>query len=631
MPQQHLFLFTIGPVQSFIAQARKTQDLYAGSRILSELIKAVIDTIGRDKVVFPYANYKTGKEWDAVESLPNRFVAILESDTEAQTLGEAAKTAVEAKWADIAQKALPRWNAAVDAQINQHLDIYWIAQPLSDNYRNDYATLERLMGAVKNSRSFEQFQYNDTIGEQGRKCSLDGERNALFYRKKKVIEENSTIRYQTPNFLYAAHEASKRLDRGEALSAVSYTKRLFLPEEEEFKKFPSTAEIALLRVLTKMKFNKSAQICMNMLLRVNAQLFFEENVRSPKVIDDILENADEKGLNAKAIKQCYETFWKYAKQEGHSQLKYYAILTFDGDSMGKWLSGDTNLLPEKDILGKDIDLQQFQTDFSEKLSEFAKKAKELIDDNNYGKTVYAGGDDYLGFINLNYLLGILIDLRQAYKTMVSEPLEKDYPLLKPLSFSAGVCIAHYKEPLALVLNTARQMQSKAKDTYEQQDKDALAITVIKGSGETAETVWKNDQTTKLLQILQHFQGEEGKEGIDDKGWRFSNKLVVVLQQEFKRLTDTNNTLTVDTDLLKHEITRISQRQYNGDKKLKSTKCANLSKLLFDLYKESNEANIDNYFAALDILRFLNRQLDEQHLYTSEDEQTPPTDSLTDNN
>ncbi|NTW88345.1 MAG: hypothetical protein HGB26_04300 [Desulfobulbaceae bacterium] len=34
--QQYLFLFTIGPVQSFIAQARKTRDLYAGSAILLE-------------------------------------------------------------------------------------------------------------------------------------------------------------------------------------------------------------------------------------------------------------------------------------------------------------------------------------------------------------------------------------------------------------------------------------------------------------------------------------------------------------------------------------------------------------------------------------------------------------------
>ncbi|NPA53826.1 MAG: hypothetical protein GXO21_04085 [Aquificae bacterium] len=36
---EYLFIFTITPVQSFIAQARKTRDLHAGSRILSELIK----------------------------------------------------------------------------------------------------------------------------------------------------------------------------------------------------------------------------------------------------------------------------------------------------------------------------------------------------------------------------------------------------------------------------------------------------------------------------------------------------------------------------------------------------------------------------------------------------------------
>ena len=40
---QYLFLFTIGPVQGFIAQARKTRDLYAGSAILGEIISAAID------------------------------------------------------------------------------------------------------------------------------------------------------------------------------------------------------------------------------------------------------------------------------------------------------------------------------------------------------------------------------------------------------------------------------------------------------------------------------------------------------------------------------------------------------------------------------------------------------------
>ena len=37
---EYLFLASIGPVQSFIASARRTRDLWFGSMLLSELAKA---------------------------------------------------------------------------------------------------------------------------------------------------------------------------------------------------------------------------------------------------------------------------------------------------------------------------------------------------------------------------------------------------------------------------------------------------------------------------------------------------------------------------------------------------------------------------------------------------------------
>lgn len=50
-------LFTIGPVQSFISTARKTQDLWAGSYILSYLtykcLEPLIDKLGPDVVIYP--------------------------------------------------------------------------------------------------------------------------------------------------------------------------------------------------------------------------------------------------------------------------------------------------------------------------------------------------------------------------------------------------------------------------------------------------------------------------------------------------------------------------------------------------------------------------------------------------
>jgi CRISPR-associated protein Cmr2 len=50
---RNLLLFTIGPVQSFISQARKTQDLYAGSKLLSVLIGEAIKFVGEDNMIFP--------------------------------------------------------------------------------------------------------------------------------------------------------------------------------------------------------------------------------------------------------------------------------------------------------------------------------------------------------------------------------------------------------------------------------------------------------------------------------------------------------------------------------------------------------------------------------------------------
>ena len=72
----NLFLFTIGPVQSFIAQERKNLDLYAGSKILSRLCNVAMETARQEgiKIIVPQVV-------EGVESLPNRFVGkIAESD-----------------------------------------------------------------------------------------------------------------------------------------------------------------------------------------------------------------------------------------------------------------------------------------------------------------------------------------------------------------------------------------------------------------------------------------------------------------------------------------------------------------------------------------------------------------------
>ena len=51
----HLLVISVGPVQEFIAAARRTRDLWFGSRLLSEISRAVAKSVESQggKLIFP--------------------------------------------------------------------------------------------------------------------------------------------------------------------------------------------------------------------------------------------------------------------------------------------------------------------------------------------------------------------------------------------------------------------------------------------------------------------------------------------------------------------------------------------------------------------------------------------------
>jgi len=121
-------LFQLGPVQAFIAQAKTTRDLWAGSYILSYLnAKAmcrIAEEYGPDHIIFPqikgnpiidrmlwseYGNEleftdEAYRQWCAKQlltpSLPNRFLAIIPHKDAAKVQAD-LESAVRATWKDI--------------------------------------------------------------------------------------------------------------------------------------------------------------------------------------------------------------------------------------------------------------------------------------------------------------------------------------------------------------------------------------------------------------------------------------------------------------------------------------------------------------------------------------------------
>ena len=117
--------FTLGPVQGFVAQARRTRDLWAGSFLLSYLsgcaMAAVLKAGG--KIVFPHVAGKSGIEdallkaicdpnpnrrGPSVGSLPNRFKAQVPAGIDGKCCSDAVRTAwnkiAEAVWDAVAAR-----------------------------------------------------------------------------------------------------------------------------------------------------------------------------------------------------------------------------------------------------------------------------------------------------------------------------------------------------------------------------------------------------------------------------------------------------------------------------------------------------------------------------------------------
>lgn len=181
LPKPAFLLFAIGPVQDFIATARKTQDLWAGSYLLSYLswstMKVVAEEFGPDSLIFPdlcgqpfVDKWLIDKGLQQIEepnreelsspTLPNRFLAIVPEGSVkdiAEKAKEAVKntfkdicSAVKAKMAETLKIDSPQWNDIWQRQTEDFIETYWAAVPVN-NYDNFLKAYKPLMGLTSDT------------------------------------------------------------------------------------------------------------------------------------------------------------------------------------------------------------------------------------------------------------------------------------------------------------------------------------------------------------------------------------------------------------------------------------------------------------------------------------------------
>jgi CRISPR-associated protein Cmr2 len=627
----HLFLFTIGPVQSFIAQARKTRDLYAGSQILSELVTVGMDAFS-GTVIFPDKSS---------QSKPNRFLGWIEhigDDKALRAIGKEVEAAVREAWKGIADKAVEGLAkpAGYDEQIENALQIFWAFQPVKEAaYHVAYRNIERTMGAIKNVRPLRQYHYQQEnqemmVGERGRKCSLDGERNVKFYRMGSTDRKGESHVIDKKLFLSNHQEVTIIRDQdgvgmgdlppGEGLSAVSWVKRRFQPGQELQIDFESTADIALLDVKRKLhtiattehiafrnEFNGNSAA-------IDGQLYFEENLTSSYFQKQGLSELIPK---LPAIQKRHAALKKKLKDHQLNIFPYYALLLFDGDSMGKWLSGANR----ETGYNQGDPLKQFHINLAEYLGTFSQNAfKELNDDK--GRAIYAGGDDFLGFVNLEHLYEVLDWMRAQFNEQINQQIEHKKVLF---TFSAGLVIAHYKTPLHVVLDWARATEKSAKKYIHPhgQRKDTLGVSVLRASGEITQAFvpwnlekygWNKDTSMPVKLDEKHLCTLSMKELTESLRKDFSDKWLRSLASEFSVMQAQEGKLKIEqgeadlgSKMVKAELKRLLVRACSSHGNERDEAVQKLLPHLHSLLGPKPSENFGNFINALLICDFVERQ------------------------
>ncbi|CAI8970223.1 type III-B CRISPR-associated protein Cas10/Cmr2 [Methylocaldum szegediense] len=489
------FHFTLGPVQSFVAQARRTRDFWAGSFLLSYLagvaMREVRAQAGNDAIVFPkpetsYLHWINGslRQGKAPRhgGIPNRFLAKVPDNFKPSLVEKAVKTA----WRQLAELVWKedfgeRFGDTETRKIwNRQIDGFWeISWAIVDkdtdtsildrrkNWRSHYPQpepgpkcmmmegMQELSGAEKpgQGREFwDQLRWSKKpriatdLRENERLC-------AVAYVKRRFVHYFQNFEADMPSG-WKAH--GWRLPR-HVDSVVYLAARPWLDQVQELAKEKPALEEKL------RTFYNAARVLSDESETTNESYdwksveelaFFEADLRNPRLFPD--RERAERAINALTALQKADDLGPPAP--------YYALLLMDGDSLGKHMS-DRN---KRELI-------------SEALKRFTERVQEIVETEHQGLLIYAGGDDVLALLTVEAALPCAKELRNAYDAAFKNAFKgKEEDLHFPATISAAIEYAHYRLPFTKILADAHYLlDDVAKDG---RGRDAVAARVWKQSG-----------------------------------------------------------------------------------------------------------------------------------------------------
>lgn len=502
-----LVALSLGPVQSLIADARRTRDLWCGSWLLSEATRAAARVLHRGQpgcLVFPSLDDPDNDLEPQDEPGDGASIAnVLRADVTLTNTDAVLELCTEAKSAAIArvkalgEQALRRLEHPIRtevwrAQIDDILEAFaaW-AEIGDDGYADAGRRLAKALSARKATRDFRPCEPLATPGLP--KSSLDGARETVL--PERLTRERARARLA--------------LSPGEQLDALGLIKRL-AGDAEQFTAWPRIAADSWIEKLTpsqqqRLRTAYESLVCLGLATRVRgnagtyAGLAFDGHLLYPSRLSSVLtqerERRGEEGHSSRiealeAMHRCIGEISRERADDGRPTgvpVPYAAVLKADGDRMGRLLSRAESADRSREV--------------SRRLREFASNVRRIVRSFR-GDTVYAGGDDVLALVPLAQALGCARVLAETFATALGG-IAKDMqlPADQRPSLSVGLGIGYVVEPLGALRALADRAEQHAKG--DATERDALAIRLRIRSG--AELGWRAQwKDTRAFDALTRF-------------------------------------------------------------------------------------------------------------------------------
>ena len=560
MPEK-IIHFTLGPVQSFVAQARRTRDLWSGSFLLSYLSAQAMyvmieagaaiafpsvqkgDEITDEllKAVFDAANERVIKEpTPKIGTIPNRFKAVCpESWTLEECLSVAANASVEVKknWLTIANAVWEYYLKDIaaqgnntagiwDRQIKSFWDINYVVGEANDGSDGAWLDLR------KNWRT------HQLAFEGGDHCSLMGssfqELSGYIRSKPENIQDQAASdgqksvkhRKKQDCFWKAVRDKNNlsKLDfsDNERLCAIALIKRLFplatkrnpdlIGWELDVRSWPSTTYLAAVDWIAEVHRHSE-----------------DAEIEADNYADFIRAGKNRERINNGAVfgeyttdLSCLNSIKQFAKLDGslyfkdnianvntieindkeHPELRQNII---DQLYALEQLVGSSPspyfavLLMDGDKLGALLQDSKIDTKLvSSSLDVFSQKVQDIVYEH-CGVTVYAGGDDVLALLPLGSAVQAAEALRVHYLNAFAETFSAEgHTSPSAATLSGAIVFANNRMTLRAALEEAHHMLDEvAKD---QNGRDSLAISVLTGGGRKLSWVssWEVKESKTLI-------------------------------------------------------------------------------------------------------------------------------------